>query len=78
MKSAENIAEETRTECSAAYVVSADRYARRANTEAIAATTAATAEITQITVVIMKRFLSVLSRDAGVSTNWFNSSTPGI
>lgn len=47
-------------------------------TLAIAATADNVMEITERTTVIIKRFLSVLSFEAGVSTIWFILSTPGI
>lgn len=78
IKLLEEIADEIKTACFDACAAIADRYASRERTDATAATTAATAEMTQSTVEIIKRFLSVLSREAGVSTNWFGGwSKPG-
>lgn len=46
--------------------------------DAMAAATAATADIAEIIVFQIKRLLSVRSFDAGVSTIWFIVSTPGM
>lgn len=45
---------------------------------AMAAITAATAEIAEIKVLILNRQSSVLCLEAGVSSNWFISSNPGM
>ena len=61
-----------------AYAANAKKLAQRQRemTAATAATMAAIAETVVRIVFMTNLFLSVRSLDAGVSTNWFNSSTP--